>query len=216
MNKNISQIAIAKKQPKEVTDKLRSWMNQNNIFAGINIDEDTKRFYPYEKLASHIIGFCGSDNQGLDGLEAKYEETLRGQDGYIDRAQNAKGEDVGMDGEEHIDAIPGDDIVLTIDKNIQEIVERIIEETCIENMCTDGASIILMNPKNGNIWAMANYPNYNLNEPYILDNSEGLSQEEKTKLLQASWRNKAISDTYEPGSCFTICFFNSGSNLLLR
>ena len=204
VNQNIGTVSVAKKQPKEVTDNLRAWMNNNNIFAGINIDEDTNRYYPFGSLASHIIGFCGSDNQGLDGLEAKYEETLRGVDGYIDRAQNAKGEDVGTDGEEHIDTIPGDNIVLTIDKNIQEIVERVIEETCIENVCTDGASIILMNPKNGNIWAMANYPDYDPNSPYTLENSDSLSKEEKTKLLQASWRNKAISDTYEPGSCFKL------------
>ncbi|MBR1539796.1 MAG: peptidoglycan glycosyltransferase [Clostridia bacterium] len=204
VNQNISIVNIAKKQSKEKTDSLRNWMNQNNIFAGINIDEDTQRYYPYNHLASHIIGFCGSDNQGLDGIEAKYEDTLRGVDGYIDRAQNAKGEDVGKDGETHIDSIPGDDIILTIDKNIQEIVEKYLEEACIENVCTDGASIILMNPQNGNIWALANYPNYNLNQPYILENVGGVSKEEKTKLLQASWRNKAISDTYEPGSCFKL------------
>ena len=204
VNQNISIVNIAKKQSKEKTDILRNWMNQNNIFAGINIDEDTQRYYPYNHLASHIIGFCGSDNQGLDGIEAKYEDTLRGVDGYIDRAQNAKGEDVGKDGETHIDSIPGDDIILTIDKNVQEIVEKYLEEACIENVCTDGASIILMNPQNGNNWAMANYPNYNLNQPYILENAEEVSKEEKTKLLQASWRNKAISDTYEPGSCFKL------------
>ena len=172
--------------------------------SGINIDEDTKRYYPYGDLASHVIGFCGSDNQGLDGLEAKYETTLKGVDGYIDRAQNAKGENIGTEGEEHRDMIPGNSIVLTIDRKIQEIVERVIEETCIENVCTDGATIILMNPQNGNIWAMANYPSYDLNYPYCLENTEGLSQEEKTKMLQASWRNKAISDTYEPGSCFKL------------
>ena len=118
------------------------------FLRGINIDEDTQRYYPYGRLASHIIGFCGSDNQGLDGLEAKYDETLKGKDGYIDRAQNAKGEDVGTDGEEYIDAIPGNDLILSIDMNIQSIVEKYIEEACIDNVCTDGASIILMNPKN--------------------------------------------------------------------
>ena len=179
-------------------------MEKNNISAGINIDEDSKRYYPNGSLASHVIGFCGSDNQGLDGIEAKYENTLKGIDGYIDRAQNAKGEDIGMDGEKHIDPIPGDDLVLTIDMNIQSIVEKYIEEACIDNICTDGASIILMNPKNGNIWAMANYPDYDLNNPYYLENIEGLDQKEKSLLLQAKWRNKAISDTYEPGSCFKL------------
>ena len=204
VTKNVSIVNIAKKQPKELTDKLRNWMEQNNITTGINIDEDTKRYYPYGSLASHIIGFCGSDNQGLDGLEAKYDKTLKGEDGYIDRAGNAKGEDIGTDGEKYIDPISGNDLILTIDMNIQSIVEKYIEEACIDNVCTDGASIILMNPKNGNIWAMANYPDYDLNNPYKLENAEGLEQKEKSLLLQAKWRNKAISDTYEPGSCFKL------------
>ena len=107
-------------------------------------------------------------------------------------------------GEKYIDPISGNDLVLTIDRNIQSIVEKYIEEACIDNVCTDGASIILMNPKNGNIWAMANYPDYDLNSPYTLENAEGLEQKEKSLLLQATWRNKAISDTYEPGSCFKL------------
>ncbi len=204
VNQNVSVVNVAKKKPKELTDKLRIWMEQNNIKTGINIDEDTQRYYPYGSLASHVIGFCGSDNQGLDGLEAKYEKTLKGIDGYIDRAQNARGEDVGTDGEEYIDPISGNSLITTIDMNIQSIVEKYIEEACIDNKCTDGASIILMNPKNGNIWALANYPDYNLNSPYELENSDGLEKKEKTLLLQARWRNKAISDTYEPGSCFKL------------
>ena len=204
VSKNVSIVNIVKKQPKELTDKLRNWMENNNITSGINIDEDTKRYYPYGSLASHVIGFCGSDNQGLDGLEAKYDKTLKGKDGYIDRAGNAKGEDIGTDGEKYVDPISGDDLILSIDMNIQSIVEKYIEEACIDNVCTDGASIILMNPKNGNIWAMANYPDYDLNNPYKLENSEGLEQKEKSLLLQAKWRNKAISDTYEPGSCFKL------------
>ena len=120
-------------------------------------------------------------------------------------------------GEEHIDSVSGDDLVLTIDMNVQSIVEKYIEEACIDNVCTDGASIILMNPKNGNIWAMANYPDYDLNSPYTLENAEGLEQKEKSLLLQARWRNKAISDTYEPGSCFklvttSILFIHSSIN----
>ena len=129
---------------------------------------------------------------------------MKGKNGYIDRAQNAKGEDIGTDGEEHIDPISGDNLTLTIDMNIQSIVEKYIEEACIDNKCTDGASIILMNPQNGDILAMANYPDYDLNEPYKIENSEDLNQSEKTKILQAKWRNKAISDTYEPGSCFKL------------
>jgi stage V sporulation protein D (sporulation-specific penicillin-binding protein) len=209
-NQNVSIVNIVKKVDKENTNKLRSWMEETGIDSGINIDEDTKRYYPFGKLASHIIGFCGSDNQGLDGIEAKYDDILKGENGYINRAQNGKGEDVGTDGEEHIDPVQGDSIVLTIDSNIQSIVEKYIEEACIDNVCTDGASIILMNPKNGNIWALANYPNYDLNNPYtvtdqeLLDNWSSLDQKEKTAKLQSMWRNKAISDTYEPGSCFKL------------
>ena len=210
VNKRSSIETIVKKVDKEKTDELRKWMEENNIMTGINIDEDTKRYYPYNNLASQIIGFCGSDNQGLDGIEAKYEEELKGTKGSIQRHTDAKGGEIGEEGENYISAVDGNDLVLTIDLTIQSIVEKYLEEACIDNECTDGGSIVAMNPQNGDILAMANYPSYNLNEPYEPYTDElkvtwdSLSQDEKTKNLQAVWRNKAIADTYEPGSVFKL------------
>ena len=207
---NVAVVNIAKKVDKEKTDKLREWMNQNNIIDGINIDEDTKRFYPYSELASHVIGFCGSDNQGLDGLEAKYDDILSGEKGKISEEADAKGRKIGDEGESYESPIDGDSIVLTIDMTIQSIVEKYIEEACIDNVCTDGASIIIMNPQNGDILALANYPDYDLNSPYQINNEElnsiweTLEQSDKSKYLQEMWRNKAISNTYEPGSTFKL------------
>ncbi len=201
---------IAKKVEKEKTDSLRVWMQQNGITTGINIDEDTKRYYPYSTIASQIIGFCGSDNQGLDGIEAKYDSELKGKQGAIKRHTDAKGAEIGEEGENYVSAIDGNDLVLTIDLSIQSIAEKYLEEACIDNMCTDGGNIVVMNPQNGDILAMATYPNYNLNEPYeayteeLKQTWDSLEQGEKTKNLQAVWRNKAIADTYEPGSVFKL------------
>ena len=199
---------IVKKVDKEKTDTLRTWMNENNITEGINIDEDTKRYYPNNNLASQIIGFCGSDNQGLDGIEAKYDETLSGTKGSIKRHTDAKGGEIGTEGENYIPAIDGNDLILTIDMNIQSIIEKHLKEACIDNVCTDGGNIVVMNPKNGDILGMATYPSYNLNEPFeaytdeLKQNWDSMSQEDKTKSLQTVWRNRAITDTYEPGSTF--------------
>ena len=210
VSKRSSIETIVKKVDKDKTDKLRVWMQENNITEGINIDEDTKRYYPYNTLASQIIGFCGSDNQGLDGIEAKYEEELKGTKGAIQRQTDAKGGEIGEEGENYVPAVDGNDLVLTIDLTIQSIAEKYLEEACIDNKCTDGGNIIIMNPQNGDILAMATYPSYNLNEPYeaYTEDLKGIwnsiSQEEKTRNLQAVWRNKAIADTYEPGSVFKV------------
>ena len=201
---------IVKKVEKEKTDELRIWMQENNIITGINMDEDTKRYYPYNNVASQVIGFTGSDNQGLDGIEAKYDEKLKGKKGSIQRHTDAKGGEIGTEGENYVSAIDGDDLILTIDLNIQSIVEKYLEEACIDNKCTDGGNVIVMNPQNGNILAMATYPTYNLNEPYsayteeLEQNWDNMEQSEKTKMLQSVWRNRAIADTYEPGSVFKL------------
>ncbi len=199
---------IAKKVEKEKSDKLRIWMNKNNIDVGINIDEDTKRYYPYRSLASQVIGFCGSDNQGLDGVEAKFDEELKGKAGSIERLTDAKGGEIGTEGENYTAAEDGKNLILSIDMTIQSIVEKYLEEACIDNKCTDGGNIVAMNPKTGDILAMATYPNYDLNEPYEPNTEElkqvwdTMEQAEKNKTLQGIWRNKAIADTYEPGSTF--------------
>ena len=206
VSKRSSIETIVKKVDKDKTDKLRNWMSENEITSGINIDEDSKRYYPYNDLAAQVIGFCGSDNQGLDGVEAKYDDELKGTNGKIQRQTNATGESLG--GEEYVSAIDGNNLYLTIDLTIQSIIEKYLEEACIDNVCTDGGSIIAMDPRNGDILAMATYPAYNLNTPYEPYTDElksiwdTLEQKDKTIALQGMWRNKAISDTYEPGSVF--------------
>ena len=206
VSKRSSIETIVKKIDKEHADKLRVWMEENNISTGINIDEDSKRYYPYGSVAAQIIGFCGSDNQGLDGIEAKYDTDLKGKNGKINRQTNATGASLGD--ENYVAAIDGNNLFLTIDFTIQSIVEKYLKEACIDNVCTDGGSIIAMNPRNGDILAMANYPSYDLNTPYkpYTDEQKAtwntLESAEKTATLQRMWRNKAISDTYEPGSVF--------------
>lgn len=201
---------IVKKVDKEKTDKLRIWMKENNITTGINIDEDTKRYYPNNELASHFIGFCGSDNQGLDGIEAKYEDVLKGTQGRIIKVTDAKGGEIGKEGEDYISAVDGKDIVVSIDMTIQSIAEKYLKQACIDNVCTDGGNVVMMNPKTGDILAMATYPSYNLNTPYeitdeeLKSNWESLTATERSTNLQAMWRNKAIADTYEPGSTFKL------------
>ena len=210
VNRRTSIEIIVKKVDKEKTDKLRIWLSENNISAGVNIDEDTKRYYPYSTLASNIIGFTGSDNQGLEGLESYYDDTLRGAQGKILKLTDATGTDMGIEGEDYIAAENGDDIVLTIDMTIQSIAEKYLKQACIDNVCTDGGNVIIMNPKNGDILAMATYPNYDLNSPYQINNEElkavwdTLSGGERSNYLLQMWRNKAISDTYEPGSTFKL------------
>ncbi len=210
VNKNSSIEYIVKKVDKDKTDQLRKWMIDNNILTGINIDEDTKRYYPYSDLASQVIGFCGSDNQGLDGIEAKYNDILSGKKGSINKQTDAKGNNFGNDGESYIEPVDGNSVNLTLDMTVQSIAQKYLEEACIDNKCTDGGNIIIMNPKTGDIMAMATYPSYDLNSPFEINNEElkgiwdTLEQSEKNKYLQSVWRNKAIADTYEPGSTFKL------------
>ena len=210
VNKRSSIENIVKKVDKEKADELRIWLSENNITKGVNIDEDTKRYYPYNNLASQVIGFSGSDNQGLDGIEAVYEDELKGEQGKIVKMTDAVGGDMEKEGESYIPAIDGNDLILSIDATVQGIAEKYLEEACIDNKCTDGGNIIIMNPKNGDILAMAGYPNYNLNEPFepsteeMKEGWDSLSENEQVKKMQAVWRNKAISDTYEPGSTFKL------------
>ena len=220
LQKKVSIVNIAKKVEKVKTNDLRKWMAQNNITEGINIDEDTKRYYPFNNLASQVIGFCGGDNQGLNGIEAKYDEVLKGKQGHISKITDAKGEKIEGEEEKYINPVDGDDIVLTIDATIQGIAEKYLKQSCIDNNCESGGNVIIMNPKNGEVLAMAGYPNYNLNDPFNnksqnnvnsnMDNSKEVSatisnsQDSDNNQIQELWRNKAISDTYEPGSTFKV------------
>ena len=210
VSKKSSIETIVKKVEKEKADELRIWMKENKISNGINIDEDSKRYYPYNNLASHIIGFCGDENTGLDGIEAKYDNILKGTVGKIVVSKSATGEELPNGEESYIPSENGSDIVLTIDQNVQSITEKYLKQAVIDNECTDGGNIIIMNPKNGDIIAMATYPDYNLNTPFEPNTEslkniwDSLPKEEKVNSQLKMWRNKAISDSYEPGSTFKL------------
>ena len=211
VNKHSSIETIIKRVNKDKTDELRNWMSDNGIYNGINIDEDTKRYYPYSNLASNVIGFTGSDNQGLAGIESKYDDILKGTPGEILKLTDATGGNLDNgEGEKYISATNGNDIILTIDTTIQAIAEKYLTEACVDNKCTDGGNIIIIHPKTGDILAMAGYPNYDLNSPYKINDIkyadiwQELTTSEKNNLLQKMWRNKAVSDTYEPGSTFKL------------
>ena len=210
VSKRSSIETIIKKVDKEKADELRVWMKENNIEYGINIDEDTKRYYPYNNLASNVIGFCGSDNQGLDGIEVTYDEELKGTAGKISKIADGKGGGLISEGEDYTPAVDGKDLVLSINMSAQAIVEKYLKQACIDNVCTGGGNVIVMNPKTGDIIAMATYPDYNLNEPYEPNTEElkqvwdTLSSSEKNKSLQQMWRNRAVADSYEPGSTFKL------------
>lgn len=200
---------IARKVENDKVDELKDWMEENEIYAGINIDEDTKRYYPYDNLASSLIGFCGTDNQGLEGLEAKWDSVLTGTPGKIISSQDAVQDLIPDQNQTYIAAQNGNDITLTIDANIQGIAEKYLKQACEENKCSEGGNVIIMNPNNGDILAMATYPDYNLNTPFTpthISEKEWkkLSSEEQSETLQSVWNNRAITSTYEPGSVFKI------------
>ena len=201
---------IVRKVEKDKVDELTAWMKEEEIYAGINIEEDTKRYYPYENLASSLIGFCGDDNQGLYGLELYWDDILTGTPGKLVTSQDAIQELIPDENQTYIPAENGYDITLTIDANIQTIVEKYLEQACIENKCGRGGNVIAMDPETGDILAMATYPDYNLNTPFEMPSNltkkewDGMSSEEKTNTLYYVYRNRAISDTYEPGSVFKI------------
>ena len=210
VSKNTSIEIIAKKVDKADADKLRIWMNQNNIGIGINIDEDTKRYYPYSKMASSVIGFTGSDNQGLQGLELEYDNILKGQQGKILKMADATGTNLGQEGEDYIAAKNGNDIICTIDATVQGIAEKYLTKACTDNKCTGGGDVIIMDSHTGDILAMAEYPNYDLNSPYIINNDElksvwdSMQASERSNSLSEMWRNRAVSNAYEPGSTFKL------------
>ena len=204
-----SNVTIAKKVENDKIDELKNWMEENEIYSGINIDEDTKRYYPYDNLASNLIGFCGTDNQGLWGLELKWNNLLTGTPGKVTSAQDAVQDFIPYENSTYIAPQNGNDITLTIDANIQSIAEKYLKQACEENPENDGGNVIIMNPNTGDILAMATYPDYNLNDPYTLDyvpksTWKKMSDEEKYEMQQKTWSNRAVSSTYEPGSVFKI------------
>ncbi len=204
-----SSLALMKKVEKDVTDNVRQWISTEKI-KGISIIEDTKRYYPFNNLASHIIGFCGTDNQGLYGIEQKYEKYLKGVPGKIVTAKDANNNEMPLESETYINPEDGYNITLTIDEVIQHTAERYLKQAVYENECQNGGVAIVMRPKTGEILAMTSMPDYNLNQPFSPNTDEltaiwdTMTKEEKINAQNAMWRNDAISDTYEPGSTFKV------------
>lgn len=200
---------IIKKVEQEKVDELQQWMDDNNISIGINIDEDTKRYYPYSTVASSIIGFCGNDNQGLSGIESKWDSVLTGTPGKIVSSKGSDQKEIPNAEETYISAENGSDLTLTIDFSIQTIIEKYLKQAVEDNDCKKGGNVIVMNPKNGDILGMASYPDYDLNSPYtpnttLAQTYDSLSGEEKSEALYKMWSNKSVAETYEPGSVFKV------------
>ena len=198
---------IIKKVENDKVEELESWMKNNKITTGINIDADHKRYYPYNEIASQVIGFCGTDSQGLSGVELSYENILTGRSGKIVTTKDLNNSEISDNYATYVEVENGSDIYLTIDINIQSIVEKYIKQSVDNNQC-ESASSIIMEPSTGNILAMASFPNYNLNTPFEPNSEEAqknwgtMTTQEKSNFLNKMWRNKNVSDTYEPGSTF--------------
>lgn len=184
---------------KEIGDKIRDLE-----LAGVKVDEDFKRYYPYHELASTVLGFTGGDNQGIVGLEVKYEDWLAGTDGKILTVTDARGVELDKIAEDRLEPVPGKTLQLSMDYNIQMYAQQMAEKVREEKQA-DGVSIILMNPSNGELYAMVNVPEFDLDDPFTLpQGTVGLTEEEKQDALNQMWRNRSINDTYEPGSVFKV------------
>ena len=190
---------------KKTGDKIRSYG-----LDGVKVDEDFKRSYPFDELASKVLGFTGGDNQGIIGLEVMYEDVLRGINGKILTTTDARGIELSELGESRVEPVPGYDLHLSLDKNIQMYTQQAAEKV-MEQKQADAVSILLLNPQNGEIYANANVPEFNLNEPFRLNtDTTGMTEKEKQDACNQMWRNLTINDTYEPGSTFKIITMAAG------
>lgn len=190
---------------KKTGDKIRSYG-----LDGVKVDEDFKRSYPFDELASKVLGFTGGDNQGIIGLEVMYEDVLRGINGKILTTTDARGIELSELGESRVEPVPGYDLHLSLDKNIQMYAQQAAEKV-MEQKQADAVSILLLNPQNGEIYANANVPEFNLNEPFRLNtDTTGMTEKEKQDACNQMWRNLTINDTYEPGSTFKIITMAAG------
>lgn len=192
---------------KETGDAIREYG-----LSGVKVDEDYKRYYPYGSLASKVLGFTGGDNQGIIGLEVKYEDVLKGEPGKILTTTDARGVELKEMGEGREVPIPGNDLQISLDASIQEYVQQAALKV-MEEKQAERVSVLLMNPQNGEIYACVNVPEFDLNEPFKLNTGEdtsGLSGEKKQDLLNRMWRNPCLNDTYEPGSTFKIITMSAG------
>ena len=186
---------------KETGDRIR-----NLDLAGVKVDEDFKRYYPYDTFASRVLGFTGGDNQGIIGLEVKYEEVLKGTDGTILTVTDARGVELEKVAEDRIEPVAGNTLQISLDHNIQKYCEQAAKKVQEEKQA-DSVSVLLMNPQDGEIFAMVNTPEFNLNTPFeLIDVDENTEQtdEQAQEMLNQMWRNPCINDTYEPGSTFKI------------
>lgn len=192
---------------KEVGDRIRAYG-----FAGVKVDEDFKRYYPYDELASKVLGFTGGDNQGIIGLEVRYDEVLQGINGKILTTTDARGIELSEIGESRVEPIAGYNLQISLDMNIQEYCQQAALKV-MEEKQADSVSVLLMNPQNGEIYACVNVPEFNLNEPFTLNtdvDTSGMTDEEVQDLRNRMWRNACINDTYEPGSTFKIITMSAG------
>lgn len=185
---------------KSIGDKIREYE-----MPGVKVDEDYKRYYPYGELASKVLGFTGGDNQGIIGLEVIYEKYLQGEPGKILTMTDARGIEVEAAGERRIEPVNGSDLYISLDRNIQTYATQLAYQA-METKQAQGVSILVMNPQNGEIYAMVNVPEFDLNDPYTLPEGSGenLTEQQRQDLLNKMWRNGCINDTYEPGSTFKI------------
>ena len=204
--KTVSSIEKVKTNVEKKTgDKIRSYG-----LDGVKVDEDFKRSYPFDELASKILGFTGGDNQGIIGLEVMYEDVLKGIDGKILTTTDARGIELSELGESRVEPIAGYDLHLSLDKNMQMYAQQAAEKV-MEQKRADAVSILLLNPQNGEIYANANVPEFNLNEPFQLNtDTAGMTEKEKQDACNQMWRNLTINDTYEPGSTFKIITMAAG------
>ena len=200
VRKRVEKVSVREKIKSNVDKTLADEIREMNL-AGVMIDEDYKRYYPYDTLASHVLGFTGSDNQGIVGLEVYYDDLLMGEAGSINTLTNARGEEVKNRAERRVEGTAGQNLVTSIDINIQQYITQkaleVLEKKQAKRVC-----IIVMNPQNGEIYALADVPEYNLNDPFTLnyETDETVTQDMRNQM----WRNYCISDTYEPGSTFKI------------
>lgn len=181
--------------PKETGDAIRAY-----DLDGVKVDEDYRRYYPYDELASKVLGFTGGDNQGIVGLESRYESYLKGTNGKILTLTDSRGVELKDAGESRLEPINGSDLYLTLDYNIQSYAQQLAEKA-MEECQASAVELLVMNPQNGEIMAMVNVPEFNLNEPFTLADGTETSDMER---LNEMWRNACVSDTYEPGSTFKI------------
>lgn len=198
VEKKSSREKIKTNVEKDVSDKIRK-MNLD----GVMVDEDYKRYYPFHDLASKVIGFAGGDNQGILGLEVKYDKNLSGQDGSILTTTNARGIEIDGAVEDRIEPVAGDNLYCSLDVNLQKFAQQAAEKV-MKAKNAKNVRIIMMNPQNGEIYAMVNVPEFDLNNPYELPTKKNYSEKKKQELLNQMWRNHCVSDTYEPGSTFKI------------